>query len=703
MAQEVLNLTSRATDKGTVSLLKNIRKELEGISRSPAGREATHVFRQLGEQVGSLGGDVMGTGAAMRVFSAGGFGMTSAVGAIAAAVIASAKALKDYSSGVVDVKNLTREVGLSAREVQRFQFVMEQSNITNEASSAGLRTFADRLHQVKLRSQEARQFFERHHLQGLGAQLRGDADDPAKALQHSLEALGRLKNPQDRGLLAEFLFGSKDFARLDANEIARLSHEFEKLKPTQGDIQAAAAYQLEWSKLAHELERLKNLSANDILPGMTQLLKDLSADKGSEEGFFGPLIKALKQDADDLAKVYDFLKGIRAGAPTSMEELQKGLKDKPGGSEYKQQLDRDRERDRDQQKSVEEGTKQGSIKAAPEVGKEIGKSLADMYQRMSLTPEGAPGGGVTKFGGGKFSIYGPSSTGNAIRASLTPGGGAGGGVPSGGAGERGTDVPTGVGGPGGIPKGKAATARTMAETMRAAGASNSTIAGIMANVQDESGFNPTLRHPDQPRYSGEAHYAHGLYQEGGAEWNKYDGWLKQNYPGADWRDPKLQTQFLAENLKKNYPKVWGAMQNGTKEQAAQAFVSGYLKPAKRFEMSRRAKYGRGVPGVDNYTGPMGATAPTQAPVPSDIQRRLAEQWGVPMGKDAVGGALGNDKIVDALRNSTGATKVEGSASIKVDVNAPAGTNVSTSAEGLFNSVVVNRGKQMPRPEGGYPE
>jgi hypothetical protein len=144
-------------------------------------------------------------------------------------------------------------------------------------------------------------------------------------------------------------------------------------------------------------------------------------------------------------------------------------------------------------------------------------------------------------------------------------------------------------------------AKTVVETLRANGATDSAIQGILANAQDESGFNPALRHPDQPHFTGEAHYAHGIYQMGGEEWNKYAAWLSKNHPNADWRDTKLQTQFMAENLKVNYPKVWKAMNEGTPEEAAQAYLTGYLKPAEKHRVARMEKYGNGVLGIDEYT------------------------------------------------------------------------------------------------------
>ena len=150
-----------------------------------------------------------------------------------------------------------------------------------------------------------------------------------------------------------------------------------------------------------------------------------------------------------------------------------------------------------------------------------------------------------------------------------------------------------------VSAGAGPTVAAMVEELRAAGISDNGIRGILANAQDESGFNPALRHPDQPRFGGEAHYAHGLYQEGGTEWNNYDSWLKQN-GHEDWTDPRLQTRFLAQRLQSGYPGVWKQLNEGSPEQAAQAFVSGYLRPAENYRIARSTKYGRGVPELDAY-------------------------------------------------------------------------------------------------------
>lgn len=165
----------------------------------------------------------------------------------------------------------------------------------------------------------------------------------------------------------------------------------------------------------------------------------------------------------------------------------------------------------------------------------------------------------------------------------------------------------GIGPPMSVARGD--VANSAAAAWRAQGMSGNGVAGILYNINEESGFNPTLRHPDQPRFApdDERHYAHGLYQEGAEEWARYDGWLKANHPGADWRDARLQSEFAAWNLKTNYPGTWARMNAAaTPEQAAAIYAREYLRPAAANLQSRLAKIDRGIGSAESY-GAGGAT------------------------------------------------------------------------------------------------
>ena len=272
-------------------------------------------------------------------------------------------------------------------------------------------------------------------------------------------------------------------------------------------------------------------------------------------------------------------------------------------------------------------------------------ALREFFAAYSAN-SGAGGGGFTtaSFGGsaGAASI-GHSLSGGGVTSS---GGGVGRG---GGALGPGTDI---AGNKGGV-------ASSVVAAWRAAGMSDAGIAGILGNVQQESNFNPRSRVPDQPRFGGEAHFAHGLYQEGGTEWNNYAAWLGKYHPGADWRDPALQSVFAAENLKKNYPGVWARLKNaGSPEEAARIYERGYEKPA---------------PWAANEAGRM---------------HNARKFFGhMPGAGDALG--LGKQGMLGSTH------KIEGSARVDINLQGfPKGTRTAMKSGGIFKEISLNRGRAM---------
>ena len=234
----------------------------------------------------------------------------------------------------------------------------------------------------------------------------------------------------------------------------------------------------------------------------------------------------------------------------------------------------------------------------------------------------------------------------------------------------------------GIPRSARDVAKIVRDEWHRAGMSNEGIAGLMANIQDESSFNPNLRHPDQPAYGGEAHFAHGLYQEGGAEWNRYAAWLQKNYPGSDWRDPRMQSRFAAENLKTNYPGVWQQMLHDDRFRAAAAYVNGYLKPAAAYRSGRMAKYLHGgVAPLNAYTGPGDDHISADHPGASltDLVRR---------GRST--------SLLQYQKSSMNDAAMRGRVDVVIDHrNVPRGIRTKFATAGnLLKDVTVNRGYQM---------
>lgn len=166
---------------------------------------------------------------------------------------------------------------------------------------------------------------------------------------------------------------------------------------------------------------------------------------------------------------------------------------------------------------------------------------------------------------------------------------------------------------------RAGNARAVRDEMRRQGMSDRGTAGIMANIQDESRFKGGMKEKNPTGAAKRLGGGHGLYQftgEGKGQWGRYKNWMNRNYPGQDWRNPTLQTRYVAEELKsgRHGAGLWNRIDKApTKERAAQEFLGtgpgkGYERPREDHRRNRAAKYGRGVPGIEHYTGGGGRSA-----------------------------------------------------------------------------------------------
>jgi hypothetical protein len=138
---------------------------------------------------------------------------------------------------------------------------------------------------------------------------------------------------------------------------------------------------------------------------------------------------------------------------------------------------------------------------------------------------------------------------------------------------------------------------SVANTLSAAGAQPNAIAGIMANIQAESGWSRNSTSPVGAR---------GLVQFSptGEELSAYKSWLTQKGLLKDPGSPQNQMNFLAERLKTAYPQTWARM-NAAKSpaQAAEIFAREYERPGAN-DLNRRIIQFRnqGVPEVGQQLG-----------------------------------------------------------------------------------------------------
>ena len=563
---------------------------------------------------------------------------------IAATIFATVTALKGFAGNLDVLSRLSRETGLTIDNMRELEAVGRRVGATTAEMRQGFRDFAAEMHKIRAHVQsETLTGLREAGLNEYANRLR-QAKTTAEAEALMFQELDRIRDPTERRRFLALHFFPPEFAAATRAERERLVAEYRKQvgATDKGAIDASKRFEKSLWDLGNSWEALTKQMARD----------------GTLEG----VVKSLELSLDSIDKINNAIRGIGKPAPGSLGDKLVGPRSeqwhlpKPPGRPltWWEMLFGMGFRTVDPEHPA--ATPQSDDKAKDTIKQGTSEGIVEGLKKMSLDA-----GGDGTFGGVSL-----------IRASL----GGGGGSRGGGGDNESEPAP---GGRASIPGNRRGVAGAVVDELRKSGLSDEAIAGILANIGSESGFDPTLRHPDQPAYGGEAHYAHGLYQEGGAEWNNYARWLRENHPGASWQDPRLQTQFLLHRLQTGYPKLWEKLKHSGRTGAAIAFLREYLRPAQRYQNERARQYQRGLPGVEDYTGaPPGGSAPKSdtppPPAPAAVPR---------------------ERLHEASTTDQGAPRAEGAASLRVMLNGfPRGTRTSTEASGMFTEVETHRGNML---------
>jgi hypothetical protein len=656
--EEATKIVVEVVDKFSRPLV-NLKRELEGLSNK-GGEGATKTaksFDTLRTSIHTVASTVTGTlMPSMRVL---GLGFAGVAGTLATFVAG----LKSLGGSIVELSRLSTETKISIDKMRELEAVGRRVGITAEQMRAGFRGFSEEMDKLRIGTGDLQKFFGTHGISWLGTDLK-NIRDVNKQLDYALEVIDRMTDPRQKRLVLERLQLPANLSQIPRAERERAIEEYRKTvgpldKATKDSAQrfdeAMTNMALAWEKFINRLAEKG---------GLDELTKGLNFVAGSAGKIADEVTKAARDFGSiysDLVKITALLKEIKGQSPDPVGDWKK--KGWRGFLPHFTTPNESVEKRFWQPQSLQGSDNKDEAVKVIKTGTSEG--VQDAFKKMALdsSADSVAGGGNT-FGGGSV-----------IRASL-PGGGGGGRRGPGGGGNESEPAPPGSSR--GLPANKRAVAGTVVDELRKAGLPESAIAGILANVQSESGFNPNLRHPDQPKFGGEAHFAHGLFQEGGTEWNNYAKWLKQNHPGESWQDPALQTKFLTERMRTGYPKLWDKLiksRNGP--DSAVDFLREYLKPALPHQRSRSNQYMRGVPGVDAYTGGTAAPLPRGKP-PDDAPD-------VPRAR-----------MMDAANKSNQFARVEGDALVRIDLaGLPHGRKAGASGGGVFSDVQIHGGNTVP--------
>jgi hypothetical protein len=678
----------------------------------------------------------------------------AAFGLSALSVASAVSAVKDSVFGFGDSTRqmtfLRRETGLAIDQLRQYEELARRVGAAPGAMSQGIENFAEHLQNLRQLAPKERNAFladwDKNANQFLYSLLR--MKNP-EALSAAIGFLDHIPVPQHKKKWLRMLGLPENLADVPVAELRKQMAEIQKsLLPIGPDAEKAALkFEDAINRMHTSIENLKltvGLELADAFSDATDQIREFVDE--NRTGLIGVLkdvssgIHTALTDARELMQVYRELRGGEFGPSVKKFLGEKDVDSISGGLDWLSKHSGQGQRLWDQLKrpsDVPPGADFMPMAYHPGGG---GLRSGGAYTMMGAgAPSGSPEEVIAKGTHAgvlqalrdfraevEGSSTGAGGGGGMMAANYSPGGGGGGGggisgslrrslggayAPSGaGSGAGGARLRSDIGaagvgargdgavGPGVAPSSAGGNmAGRVAAAWRAAGMSEAGVAGILGNVQQESNFNPSSRAPDQPHFGGEAHFAHGLYQEGGTEWNNYAAWLQRFHPGADWRNPDLQSTFAAENLKARYPGTWEAMKNAkTPEEAAEIYERGYLRPAPwAANLAGRQRYARhffqNMPPLD----------------PSGVGHGLTGYIATPGGsyEGLHGSALrahfgyrghgGNALQLGKQSGLYSGGRLQGNASVHVRFeNPPKGMRTKAAASGLFNEVKLSRGRTM---------
>jgi hypothetical protein len=686
--EEVLRMKAVLVDE-TGKSVANIRKNLSDLGKGFDTSKVKESFRHFTEPLKDIVGMTSTGSSLIAGFSRLGYGVGIVGGAVIGAGVAfaaAAKKLSEFADKMADLRLSSNAIGISTRQLSAFQRAAKDIRIDPSAMTGALQTFAKNAFDFRMRIGELR-----NELGQLGA---GDLVNAIAATTSNMDALRLVfermqalqeKQPELARRFAESMFGNRDVARLTWKEFLEYNRQLQQHGTlTDENIQKSERFRKSFDDLKQKVDDLGDGVRFRMMPHFTTALDGINAGLDRMIAAF----RWLNDHLPSLPSPAPNLNPRSGGAKPQQEQPSEWWRQflnpqnqNPRSGYHKSMftpigyIEPRRPSVTDTRITVEEPVYRGSLRA-----------LREWAQTQS---GGGVGGGVIQTalhdgGGYRVLPYGGMGQGYGGDSQKTFSKFFGGAAPKSGG-------PLLGGGGGSTPTTamQRAAARIVADEWRKAGMSNEGIAGLMANIQDESRFDSTLRHPDQPRWRGEAHYAHGLYQEGGQEWLNYKAWLDKNHPGADWRDARLQSRFAAENLRDRYPHTWKKMLEGNRYQAAAAYVNEYLKPAARYRLSRMSKYlSGGVAPLDKYTGG------EQSIWDVGADRIRYPEWRRQQLENAARRRTSDS--FDARWNERVGPLMEPKGTVNLNVTAPSGTKVSAESDGFFQDTSITRTKQMSK-------
>jgi len=669
MADTELRITATVVDKAKRPL-EEIRKELQSAGKLGKGSmfEMGSAVKQM---VGSAGKDLGGLVEVLGLVS-GAFGKITAFAGAAGGALG-IFAAHQLARSRLEMHNFAVVTGTSVQEIKAFESAASAMGISVERAQPAMGMFQRNLMAIHTRRgalwDEMRRAGAAPFMEELAHEYDTQGVDAARSL--FFKRLKNVASAESRGRIAELFFGDMSFAMM-GGELDALMEKYRKQHPGPSTDQMKA-YSAAWAELNASLDDLKVSGLTPLIRHLTSALQGLTEflDRWKKGEAFGLPNENGRPDVDDGTALG--LKHRRLNWDSN-ENLQDPTKGERWGEDNFKNLGKK------MSLSYADGVR-GGTGAVEREGEDNAKAFWQWFFRIGLEAAkiDTGSGGILKtaLGGGLGSGSGSPDTfrsGGGYRR-LDPGYQGGGG--GNGGGSSGEDYSPSGGAR--LPSGKhGENAQRIYDELRRLGHSHEQASAALGHVQAESGFNPNA--------TGDGGTAHGFFQ------HRKDRWALANklaaQEGTTPFSPEAAARHFDYELKHGERKAGARYFGADNVRDAVTALNGY----ERFAGWQRGQAGR-YSAADKFSRSMRPSEGGETAGGPAGWRKSGKPF-LPWPVDAPGVPYVDDTMRINRALMAQVNKVEGSASIRVDVNAPKGTHVDAGADGMFKNVQVQRSTQM---------
>ena len=306
MADETLRMQAEVVDRFS-GPLKSLRAQLLDVSRQGANHGET-----LAKGMGKAEAAIQSTARSATTILNPALATVGITGLTAGAAVAGvAMSLSKLSSNLSSLGALSRETGMAAGTLQTFGAVARKFGLEQDAVAAGTKTFAGNMREFSRGIGETYQWLNRQGTDAAGRKafqdfaqdIRGTTDEGEK-LRKSLQFMESIRNPIERGIFAQHVFGNADFGRIADGHLGKLADVWNAQKQRLGPLDPKAILQAEKfeqsiADLRTSMQTIGTTIAREVLPFASEFTTWIDSIAKDQRGDF---VKGLRTGLQDISR-----------------------------------------------------------------------------------------------------------------------------------------------------------------------------------------------------------------------------------------------------------------------------------------------------------------------------------------------------------------------------------------------------------------